>query len=85
MSARPMSYLTAKKLHRRGITYGGKVTAIVEAAEAERAKEAEDAAPDVLKTVLAEAGLDAGEATLLLVAAVKTMAEYEVKENGDDS
>ena len=81
---RPMSYLTAKKLAGLGITYSGKITAIVKAAEAEQAKEAEAAAPDALKTLLTEVGLDAGEATLLLVAAVKAMAEYEVKENSDD-
>ena len=76
----PMSVLTAQKLHDRGITYGGKVTKIVEYVEAERNKEAEAAAPDALKAALAEAGLDHDEATPLLVAAVEAMAAHKAAE-----
>ena len=82
---RPMGYLVAKELNRRGITYGGKVTEIVEEFEAAQVKEAEAEAPDALKAALAEAGLDEDEATPLLVAAVKAMAAHKAKEVSDGS
>ena len=68
------------KTPRPGHRLRGKVTKIVEKVEAERNKEAEAAAPDALKAVLAEAGLDHDEATPLLVAAVKAMADHKAAE-----
>ena len=72
---RPMSYLTAKNLQTRGVTYGGKVTAIVEETEARQAAEASEAVPAGLKEALAAAGLDPSKAGGLLTELAKALAD----------
>ena len=72
---RPMSYLTAKKLNERGVTYGGKVTEIVEETEARQAAEASEAVPAGLKEALAAAGLDPSKAGGLLTELAKALAD----------
>ena len=71
---KPMSYLTAKLLSERGITYGGRVTEVVRDTEARQAAKADEVVPAGLKEALTDAGLDTSSAGGLLVELAKALS-----------
>ena len=69
-----MSYLPAKLLSERGITYGGRVTEVVRDTEARQAAKADEVVPAGLKEALTDAGLDTSSAGGLLVELAKALS-----------
>ena len=81
---RPMSFLMARLLKRRNISYDGKVEQIVAEHDKRMVEAGKQVIPDGIREALADAGLDPDSGNALMAAFLKAVADHKGSKTSDD-